>query len=94
MDFRASSGWLNVQVHRGGFPDINQPPASVVVAPGQSLYFVSYWSDVATDAGPCQQFDRVRVTLPGNKVSAEVASSGCLNRLPVDVGPVTRTPPS
>src|SRR6266498_5570509 len=26
-DFHSSGGWLGVQVHRGGFPDINQPPA-------------------------------------------------------------------
>jgi hypothetical protein len=83
-----------VQTHRGGFPNINQPPTSIVVPTGRSLYFVSYWNDAQTDAGPCQQFDRVRVTLPGNGVSVEVAYSGCLNPLPVDVGPVIRTPPS
>jgi hypothetical protein len=25
MDFHAPTGWLNAQVHRGGFPDINGP---------------------------------------------------------------------
>jgi hypothetical protein len=94
MDFRTSSGWLNVHVHRGGFPNINQPPARVVLRPGQSLYFVSYWNDVPTDAGSCKQFDRVKVTLPGNFVSARLTSSGCLNPLSVDVGPVTTRPPS
>ena len=94
MDFRASSGWLNVQVHRGGFSDINQPPASVVVAPGHSLYFVSYWNDVATSAGPCKDFDRVKVTLPNNFDSVKLSSTGCLNPESVDVGPVTTTPPS
>jgi hypothetical protein len=94
MDFHTSSGWLSVKIHRGGFPNINQPPKSIVVPAGQSLYFVSYWNDAPTDAGPCQQFDRARVTLPDNGVSVEVAASGCLNPLTVDVGPVTGTPPS
>jgi hypothetical protein len=94
MDFHTASGWLNVQVHRGGFASINQPPRTVVVPPGQSLYFGSYWNDVPTNGGPCQQFDRVKVTLPDNFVSAEVASSGCLDPLSVDVGPVTSTPAS
>jgi hypothetical protein len=94
MDFHGSGGWLNVQVHRGGYPNIDQPPASVVVAPGQSLYFVSYWGDVDTDAGPCRRFDRVKVTLPDNFVSAKVDSSGCLDPDTVDVGPVGSSPPS
>jgi hypothetical protein len=94
MDFHASSGWLNVRVHRGGFADINQPPARVVVGPGESLYFVSYWSDATTSTGPCKKFDRVKVTLPDNFVSAKIASSGCLNPESVDVGPVTESPPS
>jgi hypothetical protein len=92
MDFHASTGWLNVQVHRGGFPNINQMPTPVVVRPGQSLYFVSYWSDVPTNAGPCKQFDRVKVTLPDNSVSGELAAPGCLNPPSVYVGPVTVAP--
>jgi hypothetical protein len=94
MDFHAPSGWLDVQVHRGGFPNINQPPAPVVLRPGQSLYFVTYWNDVTTGAGSCKQFDQVKVTLPDNVVSAELASSGCLNPNSVDVGPVTTRLPS
>jgi hypothetical protein len=94
MDFRTSNGWLNVNVHRGGFPNINQPPRSTVVPPGQSLFFVSYWTDVPTSTGPCQQFDRVMVTLPDNRFPAEVTASGCLDPRSVDVGPVTRTPPT
>jgi Protein of unknown function (DUF4232) len=70
MDFRASGGWLDVQVERGGMQDIDDPPAHVVVPAGGSLYFVSYWSDVDTDTGPCREFDRVKVTLPDNFVSA------------------------
>ena len=88
MDFHASSGWLDVQVHRGGFPNISKPPRPVVLQPGQSLYFVTYWNDVTTNAGSCTRFDRVKVTLPDNVVSAELASSGCLNPNSVDVGPV------
>jgi hypothetical protein len=94
MDFHASSGWLNVQVHRGGFPDINQPPTPDIVAPGHSLYFVSYWNDVSTSAGPCKDFDRVKVTLPDNFVSVRITSTGCLNPRSVDVGPVRTSPPS
>jgi hypothetical protein len=89
MDFHASSGWLDVQVHRGGYPDIDEPPAPVVLSPGQSLRFVSYWGDVG-NSGPCDEFDRVKVTLPDNTVSAKVASSGCLNPDSVYVGPVTK----
>jgi hypothetical protein len=92
MDFHSSSGWLSVQVHRGGFLDIAEPPASVVVDPGHSLYFVSYWNDVATNAEPCTEFDRVKVTQPDNFVPVKLASSGCLNPQSVDVGPVTTTP--
>jgi hypothetical protein len=94
MDFHTASGWLDAKVHRGGFPDINQPPTPIVLDPGESLYFVSYWSDVTTNAGSCRQLDRVKVTLPDNFVSAELASSGCLNPRSVDVGPVTTSPPS
>jgi hypothetical protein len=94
MDFRTSNGWQNVQVHRGGFQNINEPPAPVVVLPARSLYFVSYWNDVDTSAGPCQEFNRVKVTLPDNFVPAKLASSGCLNPRSVDVGPVTTRPPS
>jgi hypothetical protein len=94
MDFHSSSGWLSVQVHRGGFPDIAEPPAPVVVDPGHSLYFVSYWNDVTTNAEPCTEFDRVKVTQPDNFVPVKLASSGCLNPQSVDVGPVTSSPPS
>jgi Protein of unknown function (DUF4232) len=94
MDFRASGGWLDVQVERGGMQDIDDPRAHVVVPAGGSLYFVSYWSDVDTDAGPCREFDRVKVTLPDNFVSAQLATSGCLDPESVRVGPVRTSPPS
>jgi hypothetical protein len=94
MDFHSSNGWLGVQVHRGAFPDIDHPPVRIVVDPGHSLYFVSYWNDVATNAGPCTEFDRVKVTQPDNFVPVKLASSGCLNPQSVDVGPVTSKPPS
>jgi Protein of unknown function (DUF4232) len=94
MSFHTPSGWLTVRVHRGGYPNISQPPTSIEVPPGGSLYFVSYWGDATTQAGPCRSFDRVRVTLPGDDVPAEVAASGCLAPTSVRVGPVTRTPPS
>jgi hypothetical protein len=91
MDFHTASGWLDVRVKRGGYPDIDQAPASVVLAPGQSLYFVSYWSDVTSGAGPCDEFDRVKVTLPDTFHAARLAASGCLDPRSVDVGPVTAT---
>src|SRR5713226_502590 len=79
MDFHTSSGWLNVQVIRGnGFANVDYPPTPIVVLPGQTMYFVSDWSDVSGPSGVCLLFDRVKVTLPDNRVSAEVASSGCL----------------
>jgi Protein of unknown function (DUF4232) len=94
MDFHGSSGWLGAHVHRGGFPDIDQPPAPVIVDPGHSLYFVSYWNDVTTNAEPCTEFDRVKVTQPDNFAPVKLVSSGCLNPQSVDVGPVRGTPPS
>jgi Domain of unknown function (DUF4232) len=94
MDFHAASGWLDVRVHRGGFPDINGGPAPVELAPGRSLFFVSYWGDVDTDQGPCREFDSVKVTLPDNFAPARLASAGCLDPSSVDVGPVSATRPS
>jgi hypothetical protein len=94
MDFHLSSGWADARVHRGGFADINAKPADIVVRPGRSFYFVSYWSDVTTESGPCQGFDRIKVTLPDNFNSARVSSSGCVNTDRVYVGPVTKTRPA
>jgi hypothetical protein len=94
MDFRLSTGWADVRVHRGGFADINETPSGIVVSPGRSFYFVSYWSDVTTDKGPCQEFDRIKVTLPDNFASARVSASGCVNPDRVYVGPVTNTRPA
>jgi hypothetical protein len=94
MDFHAASGWLDVQVERGGVDIVNEAPASVVVEPGDSLYFVSLWGDVDTDAGPCTQFDRIKVTLPDNFTPARVDSSGCVDPGLVEVGPVRSTQPS
>jgi hypothetical protein len=94
MSFHTTSGWLDVRVHRGGYPNISQPPTSIEVPPGGSLYFVSYWGDVTTDRGPCRSFDRVRVIMPGDRVPVEVATSGCVDPTTVHVGPVTETPPS
>jgi hypothetical protein len=94
MDFHAASGWLDVQVQRGGVDMINQPPVPVVLEPGKSLYFVSTWGDVDTEVGPCTQFDRVKVTLPDNFTSARVVSTGCVDRGLVNVGPVSTSPPA
>jgi len=93
MDFHTSSGWLNVQVHRGGLAEINAAPGHVVVDPGRSLYFVSFWGDADTSSGPCKRFDRVKITLPDNFVSAQVPASGCVDPELVDVGPVSSTHP-
>jgi hypothetical protein len=94
MDFHSASGWLGVQVHRGGFANINRAPAPIVLDPGQSMYFVSFWSDVDTQAGPCKQFDRIKVTLPDNFSSARVTSTGCVDPGLVNVGPVSARRPA
>jgi hypothetical protein len=94
MDFHAASGWLDVQVQRGGVDIIDEAPASVVVEPGDSLYFVSLWGDVDTEDGPSTQFDRVKVTLPDNFTPAQVDSSGCVDPGLVRVGPVSSSQPS
>ncbi len=94
MAMHGSGGWLNVRVQHGGHPNIDQRPATVVVQPGGSAYFGSYWTDVTTQQGPCTQFDRVRVTLPGATAPIEVATSGCVNPGSVMVGPVANSPPT
>jgi len=94
MDFRSSGVWQDVQVHRGGFRDTNEPPSRVVVRAGGSFYFASYWSDATDQSGACRDFDRVKITLPDNFHSKQVASSGCVNVDRVSVGPVVATPPS
>jgi Protein of unknown function (DUF4232) len=94
MDFRSSGVWQGVRVHRGGFRDINEPPSRVVVPAGGSLYFASYWSDVTDQSGACKDFDRLKITLPDNFHSKQVASSGCVSPERVSVGPVVASPPS
>lgn len=93
MDVHGTGGWLGLQVHQGGFPDISQAPRHIVVPRGHSLYFVSYWSDVTTNA-PCTQFDQAKVTLPDARVSSVLSAMGCLNPDSVDVGPVTTSVPA
>jgi Protein of unknown function (DUF4232) len=94
MDFHTADGWLDVHVQRGGVAIVNDAPSSVLVQPGDSLYFMSLWGTVDTNAGPCKRFDRVKVTLPDNFTSARVAASGCLDPDLVRVGPVRSTPPA
>jgi hypothetical protein len=93
IEVHTASGWLSVQVHHGGHPNIDEPPESIVVPPAASMYFVSYWSDVTTDQ-PCEEFDGVRISLPDDPSTTEVVSTGCLDPASVDVGPVTATRPS
>ena len=95
MDFRSSGVWEDVGVHRGGgYRDTAEPPTRVVVPANSSFYFVSYWTDVTDQSGACKDFDRVKITLPDNFHSKQVASSGCVNPDRVSVGPVVATPPS
>lgn len=95
MDFRSSGVWQDVHVHRGGgYRDTTEPPSRVVVPVNGSFYFVSYWTDVTDQAGPCKDFDRVKITLPDNFKSKQLASSGCVNTDRVTVGPVVASPPS
>ena len=51
MAFHTASGWLEVNVIRGGYPNIDEPPTHIEVAPGGSMFFVSYWSDVVDTTG-------------------------------------------
>lgn len=95
LDVHGPAGWLNLQVHRGGLIDINDTPQHIVVAPGRSLYFVSYWSDVtSTNESLCTQFDQVKVTLPENDDSNVLSAMGCLSPDSVRVGPVTTSVPT
>jgi hypothetical protein len=95
MDFRSSGVWQDVRVHRGGgYRDTTEPPSRVVAPAGGSLYFISYWSDVTDQSGACKDFDRLKITLPDNFHSKQVASSGCVSPERVSVGPVVASPPS
>ena len=95
MDFRSAGVWEDVHVHRGGGNrDTTEPPSRILVPAGGSLYFVSYWTDVTDQSGACENFDRVKITLPDNFHSKQVASSGCVNLDRVSVGPVVASPPS
>jgi hypothetical protein len=95
MDFRSSGVWEDIRVHRGGgYRDTAEPPSRVVVPANSSFYFVSYWTDVTDQSGACKDFDRVKITLPDNFHSKQVASSGCVNPDRVSVGPVVAKPPS
>ena len=95
MDFRSSGVWEDVHVHRGGgYRDTTEPASRVVVPSNGSFYFVSYWTDVTDQSGACKEFDRVKITLPDNFHSKQVASSGCVNPDRVSVGPVVARPPS
>jgi hypothetical protein len=94
MDFHTPNGWLDVHFRRGGLHNIDEPPARVVLEPGHVAYFVSYWNDVDTDAGPCKEFDRAKVTLPENFQSVVLAVSGCLNPDTVRVGTVVTARPA
>src|SRR5438309_6805660 len=86
IEVHGRTGWTSLQVIHGGYPNINGHPAVVVVPPGGSLYFVSYWSDVTTYLGPCVSIDRLRVTLPGSASSVELATSGAVCPSPAHVG--------
>ena len=94
IEVHASTGWTSLGAIHGGYPNIDGHPAAVVVHPAGSLFFVSYWSDVTTNLGPCQSFDTVRVTLPGSASSVELATSGSVCPTPAHVGPVSASPPA
>jgi hypothetical protein len=94
IDIHLPAGWTGLHVIHGGYPNINERPKELLVQPGQSLFFVSYWSDVTTNLGPCESFDRVSVTLPGSASSVELATSGSICPSPAHVGPVSASPPA
>jgi hypothetical protein len=93
VEVHTASGWQTIAAQQGGFPDIERQPASVVAAPGGSLYFVTYWNDVTSSQGPCVQFDRIRVTLPDDRTPIEAAVSDCMNSTSLREGPLAKSPP-
>jgi hypothetical protein len=93
VDVRAGPGWLHPRILRGHLQSANfaPRPRRVVVKPGASLYFVSEWGDADTASGSCNEFERVKVWLPGNRGPARLRMWGCIsqdeyNR--ISVGPV------
>jgi Domain of unknown function (DUF4232) len=94
LDFHTEEGWLHVDVARDHLQSANVAPSRVVLKRGDSLYFVSEWSDADTASGRCKEFDRVTVTLPNDVTPAKLHTSGCINAEPVRIGPVSATIPS
>jgi hypothetical protein len=86
MDFHTPNGWLDVHFRRGGLHNIDEPPARVVLEPGHVAYFVSYWNDVDTDAGPCKEFDRAKVTSPTISSRSCWPSQAASTRTPSESG--------
>jgi len=94
LEVHGPNGWHTPSNLHGGYPDINRAPPSFGVELGQSLYFVTYWSDVTTNAGSCAPFDRVRVTFPKESPAVEMAATGCIGSNQVRVGPLSTAAPS
>lgn len=88
LQFHSAGGWLSPTMAHGGYADINGAPQPRTVAPGKSATLTAYWSDVTTSAGSCQQFDQVRISLPGDPTTATLTGSGCVSPSQVEVGPV------
>lgn len=89
-----TAGWTTLQALHGGFPNIDGQPTEVTLAPGGSLYFATYWSDVPLNIGGCPVFDRIRVTLPGSATGIELATSAAICPTPARIGPVSASPPA
>lgn len=89
LQFHAASGWLSPTMVHGGYADINGAPQTRTVAPGKSATLTAYWSDATTSAGGCQQFDQIRISLPGDPTSATLSGTGCVSPTKVEVGPIT-----
>jgi hypothetical protein len=88
LQFHSAGGWLSPTMAHGGNAHINGAPHPRTVAPGKSATRTAYWSDVTTSAGSCQQFDQVRISLPGDPTTATLTGSGCVSPSQVEVGPV------
>lgn len=80
---RSMTQWFTPSAAHGGYPDISGEPSPVVVEPGAQAWVVTYWSDVTTNGGPCDAFDRVAIGVvdglpPRPPEGVEVRTQGCV----------------
>jgi hypothetical protein len=93
LAFHATSGWVHPTTTHGGYGDISASPTPITVAAGGSAYFVAYFSDATTSAGPCTTFDEASATLPDDETAMDFPAGGCVSPSMVRVGPLISTRP-